>query len=557
VSLLRRVRDWWRGGRRTYAAAKTTTSTGGWTAVSQDVNTEIGTSRKQIDARVRQLVRDMPHAARAIDVLCDWTVGSGLTLQSRVTGSDGKLDKTLNTQIEDAWKWWADEADLSRCLHLYDLQALALRQQVELGESLVLFAQTTSAGRFLPLALRVVEPDALSDFAAKPLDGNQVLYGVEYDPRTSRRMAYHFNTLDAVTGQWSGRPLRIAAPEVVHTFKTLRPGQLRGVSPFAPAVILADDLDQYLGAEIDAAKLAAKYLAWVSSDDPAAAMAAFGSQQSSLTDRKVQELGNATTVFLKNSEKVTVADNNRPGSSFDPFTRFVLKTFSATLGVPYELLSGNYEGLNYTVLRGVRNDFAQQLSAQRARFVRGFCQPLQRKFLDWCVLTGRLDLPNYFANPWPYLRSVWLGPGMLPVDPLKEGRADADAISARLKSPQETILERGRDPEEVLDEIAEWEDMLEERDLQVEVPSAPLKTNPAALDEEADPAEEEDDEDEDDSEDSTGESADRSRVLVVHTTPPPAAPAEIKISLEQPAARTVTRKARRTADGWVVEEVDA
>lgn len=495
MSLLGRLRTWWKGEARTYAAAKTTTSTGGWVSVSQDVNTEIGTSRRQIDARVRQLVRDMPHTARALDVLCDWTVGAGLTLQSRVVGADGKLDKALNTKIEDAWRWWSDEADLSRCLHLHDLQALALRQQAELGESLVLLSQTTAPGRFLPLALRVVEPDLLADYSAAPLAGNQVLYGVEYDPRTGRRMAYHFNTLDQVVPTSAFRPLRLPAAEVVHTFRTLRPGQLRGVSAFAPAVVLADDLDQYLGAEIDAAKLAAKYLAWVHSDDPAGAMTAFGTQTSATTDRKVQELGNATTVFLKTGENVTVADSNRPGSSFSPFVAFVLKTFAATVGIPYELLSGNYEGMNYSVMRGVRNDFAQQLAASRARFVRGFCQPLQRAFLDWCVLTGRLDLPGYYANPWPYLRSVWLGPGMMPVDPLKEGRADADAIAAKLKSPQETILGRGRDPEEVLDELAQWEAELEARGLEAEEPESPLKSNPAAVAEDQ-AADDEEDEDE-------------------------------------------------------------
>jgi putative protease len=54
---------------------------------------------------------------------------------------------------------------------------------------------------------------------------------------------------------------------VLHGFQMLRPGQLRGVTPFAPAIMLAKDMGDYTGAEIDAAKLAAKWLAFVKSLD--------------------------------------------------------------------------------------------------------------------------------------------------------------------------------------------------------------------------------------------------------------------------------------------------
>jgi capsid protein len=57
--------------------------------------------------------------------------------------------------------------------------------------------------------------------------------------------------------------------------------------------------------------------------------------------------------------------------------------FSIVAGVPYEMLSGNYEGLNYSTGRMVRNDFAQQLRPVAGRHVRYFC--MKRFSGTWSV----------------------------------------------------------------------------------------------------------------------------------------------------------------------------
>ena len=67
------------------------------------------------------------------------------------------------------------------------------------------------------------------------------------------------------------------------------------------------------------------------------------------------------------------------------------------------------------------------------------------------------------------------------VDPQRDGRADIEAIAAGLKSPQEAILGRGGDPEEVLDQLAEWQRMADERGVTFGQVSESLSGNPAAL----------------------------------------------------------------------------
>jgi len=238
--------------RSKYAAAKGNTNTGGWNPVDTGVNTVIANSAAQLRARARQLVRDMPAMATAVQRMEDFTVGDGITLQARVKDPDtGSLAKGINQKIEDTWKRWCDEADAGGRLHYYEMQQLACRQDVEVGEYIFIKRFTRSRGRLLPFDLLPIEPDQLTAYGATPLPGNVIHEGVEYDPRTGKAMAYHFEDPD----RWR-KPMRYPAEQVVLGFKTLRPNQLRGVTPLAPVILLAHQLRDYLEAEISTAQRA-------------------------------------------------------------------------------------------------------------------------------------------------------------------------------------------------------------------------------------------------------------------------------------------------------------
>lgn len=474
---------------RVYAAAGTTISTGTWQPVSStNVNDIISADAATIRARVRQLTRDMPHAARAVQVLTDYTVGRGIQPQPHVLDRDGKTPlRSLNRAIEEAWKRWNDEADAAGRLSFNELQTLAKRGETETGEFFFRLRVLPSGSRWLPLALQAIEPDQVEDVGVKAPAGSAMglSQGVLYATDTGAPVAYYLTSDDLTS-----RAVRLPAAQVVHGFQALRPGQLRGVSPLAPAVLLTHSLRDFLEAEIDSARLAARYLAFVTSPDPASTMAAFGATTSAdYTDstgtrpKLFEELGTAIKEYLAPGEDVKFADHSRPGDQFRPFVQFVLQTIAAVTGVSYELLSGDYQGLNYSVLRGVRNDLAKQLEVHQQRLVRQLCRPVYHEFLRWAVLTKRVEIPDYFSDPWRYQRVGWLGPGMYPVDPLKEGRADADAVAARLKSPVEAIRARGRDPEDVLDELAEFEALAKERGVTTPAgaAAAALAGNPAAL----------------------------------------------------------------------------
>jgi lambda family phage portal protein len=474
-----------------YAAAKSPRTIGSWSPVDSRINDIIGNSAAPVRARIRQLVRDFPYFANAATTLCDYVVGPGIVYQSAIRDSSGKLSHRRIQQAEDAWNFWCDEADAAGRLHLYELMNLARLQECETGEYIIVKRTLRESGRYMPLALQMYEADWLAATAKDVKSLHAFSQGIEYDPATGRAIAYHFSDPDG----W-GKSVRVPSAAVIHGFKTRRPGQLRGISDFAPGVMVANDLSAYMDAEIDAAKMAAKWVGTIETADP------FTRQQGLASDSqgKIESIENAILEYLRPGEKLNLMANPRPGSNFPPMVKLILTMFSVVSGVPYELLSGNYEGMNYSTGKMVRNDFAHRLRPLCARHIRGFCLPVQKAFLESAVLAGRLPWPDFFANPAKYSRSTWQPPGMESIDIARETKSMIDQINAGLRSPQEIAQARGRDLEDIYREIKEAEEMASRMGITLDLGqiNTALKNNPAAIAEQkpkqpTTPAEQEDD----------------------------------------------------------------
>lgn len=472
----------------TYAAAKTNRLTGNWSPVNTSINDVIRGSSADVRARVRQLVRDFPYFANAVNRIVDYSVGSGIIFQSKIKDAKGNLDKKLIGQVEDAFSFWMDEADVARKLHYYEIMQLTKRQDVESGEYIVIKRWRPKEGRYLPYVLQVYESDWLTTQydtyfgdamqVNRPGERYNIDQGVKYDRLTGEVISYMFTDPDS----W-GNSVEVPARDVIHGFQMLRPGQRRGISSFASGVLLANDLSDYMDAEVDAAKMAAKYLAFVTSDAPDGRQLSLTEETNGEGDiQKIDEMENAIIEYLRPNEKIEIATNPRPGSAVTPFTRLVVTMLSVTTGVPYELLSGDYQGMNYSTGKMSRNDFTYYLKPISDRHIRNFCQPTFRGFMDAAAFFGKVRLPNFQTDPYPFYRAEWQPPGMMSNDPLREGKAAIDLVASHLNSPQEYIRARGRDPEDVLREFQQWEQWKTDYNIKdpLEVSTA-MQNNPAAV----------------------------------------------------------------------------
>lgn len=475
-----------------YNAAKTTNFTGTWSPYRDNHNLLIAASSPLIRARTRDLVRNFPPFTRAINAYTAFVVGRGARFQSLVTDENGKPDEKTRNKIEYRFKKWMEQdADISRRLHFYEQQQLACRQFMENGEWIARMVTVHNRKRH-PFAIQMHEAE---DLASNKIEdyrsGTKILNGVEYNPHTGEPLHYHFQNsqeLGLELNFWSED-----AENVLHGFQTLRAGQLRGVSAFAAAILIARDMADYTESELGAAKMSARWLAFIKSADSYASQMNRGvtpwSNDSTDLDDDGQHplkgaIENATIEYLNESEEVQFAQPaNRPGDSFDRFTRFSLRMVSILTDVPYEILSGDYTDINYSTSKASRNDTMQMLIPHRFRLEQHFIRPAFYRFLDFEALTEDY-LPNYFSNPEHYRKAMFIPAGMPSVDPLRDGKADIDAINAGITSPQAVILKNGGDPEEVIEQRKAWVELCELKGLtasDLSLINTNLSNNPAKL----------------------------------------------------------------------------
>ena len=82
------------------------------------------------------------------------------------------------------------------------------------------------------------------------------------------------------------------------------------------------------------------------------------------------------------------------------------------------------------------------------------CRPVWQRWIQDAALAGALDLPAFAHNPAQYLAVKWIPPKWDWVDPLKDRKAEIEAIDAGLNSRSDVIESEGYDAEEVDRRIA-------------------------------------------------------------------------------------------------------
>ena len=125
------------------------------------------------------------------------------------------------------------------------------------------------------------------------------------------------------------------------------------------------------------------------------------------------------------------------------------------MGVPYTNVTGDLRQANYSSLREGKLEFRRRIEQfQHGTLVFQLCRPVWQRWMRDAVLAGALELPGFARDPAPYLAVKWIPPKWDWVDPLKDRKAEIEAIEAGLKSRSDVIESEGYDAEEVDRRIA-------------------------------------------------------------------------------------------------------
>lgn len=423
-----------REGLRNYDAAAPGYRTAGWPKRSGDANQAAAGAQPILRMHARDLVRNNSWAKRAVRIVAQNTVGWGISPRPLSKASK------VNEKANELWAEWAGTTacDSEGRLTFAGIQAQVVRAIASDGEAFIRFrARRPEDGLPIPLQLQVLESDFL-DSGRNGITseaGGPLVQGVEFD-KLGRRAAYWLYPQHPGSGRNASASVRIPAVEVAHIFFPERPGQTRGVSWMASAIVNMKDLDEYEDAELMKQKIAACFAAFVvdleGTTPPVGGVAPAGAAVDPLADNI--EPG----MILNLPQGRTVSFGNPPTVTADSYAYRQLRRISAGLNLPFEQLVGDYSQVNFSAAK--MSQIAHYQSVHDWQFnmvIPQLCQPV------WAAAMGAA----YAAGSIPEIpRSDWTTPPMPMLEPDKEGLAIQRLVRNGVKTLSEVIREQGGDP---------------------------------------------------------------------------------------------------------------
>ena len=452
--------------RRMYQGAQFSRLTADWVTSNTSADSEVYGSAQKLRDRARQLCRDNDYARQALRAIEGNVNGQGIPFQSQVRMQrGGKLDTGINDAIEAAWKRWsyAQHCHTGGKLSFADIERLVIRACAESGEVFIRLVRQSFGGSTVPLAMEVIEADQLDDgLNGRSQQGNEIRMGVEVDG-WGRPIAYHFLAYHPGDYQFSNQQIstqrhkRIPAEEVVHLYRTERPGQTRGVSWFASAIQRLHHLAGYEQAEVVRARASSALMGFITSPEGEL----IGDDV--MDGERVSNFEPGVFKYLQAGESVTVPQLDAPDGQFEPFLRAMLRAMAAGIGCSYETISRDFSTSNYSSSRLSLIEDRDHWRILQSWLIENFHRRVFSEWLDLAVLSNALALPGYEQQPERFKAARWMPRGWAWVDPAKEVAAYKEAVRCGFKTLADVVAEQGGDLDELLlarqSELAKLDEM--------------------------------------------------------------------------------------------------
>lgn len=413
----------------------------GWgVGTNGPINPEVSAAGPRLASRAHYLYQNNPWMRNAVD---NWTASlCGAGIMANSAHSDADLREALAAEFD----LWASTADLDLRTDWYGLQSEIVRSMIIDGEAFVQLVQTDHG-----LRLKVL-PSYVSDWSlTKDLQGGgYIVNGVEFSAE-GQRVAYHIRPVNPTQlhASWA-EPVRIPASDILHIFKPLAPGQVRGVSWLAPVILQAGEFDQLLDALLVSAKVGAMHAGFVVDPNATGAIDMQGSagdlSEASLEPGVVRLLPAGTDIRFNSPDQLKEVSG---------LIKTNLLALAAGLGVPVHMLSGDLSDANYSSLRAGLLPFRARVEQiQYGILAPQLLRPVWQRVVASAVLSGTFEAPDYESNLTAYEAVEWIMPRHMQVDPSKDMQAVRDALDMGLMSRRQAVAEQGWSVESLDAEIA-------------------------------------------------------------------------------------------------------
>jgi len=444
----------------------------GFTTTTSEINTQIRRYGPTVVARSRYLAVNNPYAANARQIFVSALVGSGIKPSSLVE------DPELKAEIAETWLAWTDEADADGVTDLYGMQSMIAGELFEAGEVFIRFRpRRVEDGLTVPLQLQIIPAEMLPTTLNEDRGpAGFIESGIQFGP-IGNRLAYWFLTRHPGSDlpRLSTDPALynvVPADQILHLFRPISAGQIRGLPHTLSAIISAAILDSYDDAELERKRIAALFGAFVTRPAPEAGDHPLEGGDPSASDLDAESasaggdwaLEPGAAIDLGPGEDVKFAEPADVGGSYEAFQYRNLLRMAAGYGVPYAAMTGDLRQTSYGSIRAGLIEFRRRIDAMQYQvLVFQFCRPVWARWMADAIVAGALPISagDFLADRKEFLAVKWQTPRWEWIDPLNDLQAEKLAVEAGFKARSDVIDAQGLDPEETDKRIAADQDRAE------------------------------------------------------------------------------------------------
>jgi len=359
------------------------------------------TVRKTIRERARYEVANNSYAYGIVETLAADTIGPEVQLQLG--------DSDLAQKTEREFQAWA------RAVNLWAKARTMRRAKTVDGEAFGLLVTNRKVKHRVKLDVKLMECDMVESWTGmqNDLEIDGIRFDAEGNPVKYRVLNTHPGDyrrfMKSLAGDWT------PAEYVLHYFREIRPGQVRGISEITPALSLFGELRIFTKAVIMAAARAAEISGVMQTDLLPENVAA------ELADPLTMiEIARNNLVSLPEGWKLAQLKAEQPATTYAMFKREIISEAARCISMPRNIAACDSSDYNYASGRLDHQTYDRGIEVERAEIKHDVLDRVYAAWLSEYRITSRLT-PGQIAELEDH---EWHFAGRGHVDPAKEAKAD-------------------------------------------------------------------------------------------------------------------------------------
>ncbi len=445
----------------------------GWNPALRESQMDVSVAWRKAAGRAIDAIQNSGWVAGILDEVIAQTIGDGLKLAykpdpSLFGGSDADA-AAYARMVEPRFRAWASapgECDLHGRHSLAELTAAAYREWFGTGEILALLPRKSRPGARTLSKILLLEPHQLARKTEPPRIRDGVVLDDDGAPSAyvirRRKNGLLADDLEVRARDRNGRM------QVLHVFEGF-PGQLRGITPLAPALRVWRQYDQLADATLTNVLMQTLFAATLRSPAPPSEvyealktldengnspLSGYIQAQAAWHENTKLDLAQqGKVVHLFPGEELEFNAVKNPNARYEEFSSGLLRELARCFGVSFEQLTGDYRNATYSSVRMSIAMIWPLTMRRRKHIAAKLPQAAFDSWLEEEIFSGRIDFPGgplaFLANRHLATQAEWRGPGKPTADDYKTAKATQIEFDLGLTTLEAAAAERGHDWEDI------------------------------------------------------------------------------------------------------------